>query len=69
MQMSESDTHLLFTEEVFDQTAHDLLWRPGCADVRSDQTAQHTLRVADPPCNTHVQNRIQFIPRTARHTS
>lgn len=39
MQINESDTHLLFTEEVFDQTAHDLLWRPGCADVRSDQTA------------------------------
>lgn len=43
MQMNAFDTHLLFREEVFDQTAHDLLWRPGDADVRCDQAAQDTL--------------------------
>lgn len=44
------NAHLLFREVVLDQAAHDLLRRPGCADVRGDQTAQDTLRVADPPC-------------------
>lgn len=30
------EAHLLFGEVVFDQTAHDLLRRPGCADMRGD---------------------------------
>ena len=32
--------HLLFREVVLNQTAHNLLGRPGCADMRSHQTAQ-----------------------------
>lgn len=42
--------HLLLGEEVFDQTAHDLLGGPGGADVRGDQTPQNPLRVPDPSC-------------------
>lgn len=44
------NAYLLFREVVFDQTPHDLLGRPGCADMRSDQAAQNTLWIADPPC-------------------
>jgi len=54
--------HLLLREVVFDQAAHDLLRRPGCADVRRDQAAQHMLRVADPPwthTHTHTHTLIQ----------
>ena len=50
------NAHLLLGEVVFDQTAHDLLRRPGCADVRGDQTAQDTLRISDPACkHTRIQ--------------
>lgn len=40
--------HLLLSEVVFDQAAHNLLRRPGSTDMRGDQAAQDTLWVADP---------------------
>ena len=54
------NAHLLFREVVFDQTAHDLLRRPGCADMRGDQTAQDTLGIADPPYK-HTQTHTQAL--------
>lgn len=48
MRASAPKLYLLFSEVVFDQAAHNLLRRPGCADMRRDQAAQDTLWVADP---------------------
>lgn len=40
--------YLLLGKEVLDEGAHDLLWGPGCADVREDETAVGLLSIADP---------------------
>lgn len=51
-------SHLLLREVVFHQTAHDLLGRPGCAQVRGDHAAQNPFCIADPTCaHTHTHRK------------
>lgn len=46
--IAECPCYLLLGKEVLDQGPHNLLWRPGGADVRDDGVPVGLLSIADP---------------------